>query len=114
MAEVDVVSRIAISCVVAHALHAWLLVSPSVTTRSLITNPVANMRCACKASENPSVTGLVLLGTLEYDAGSTVYLVGFAVQGQVCRTFQALRCGSPSWLTPGQKFLDLTRPKPPL
>ena len=53
MAEVDVVSRIVISCVVAHALHAWLLVSPSVTTRSLITNPVNNMRCACKASENP-------------------------------------------------------------
>ena len=69
-AEVDVVSRIVISCVVAHALHAWLLVSPSVTTRSLvknsvanmrctvttrslIRNPVANMRCACKASENP-------------------------------------------------------------
>ena len=69
-AEVNVVSQIVISCVVAHALHAWLLVSPSVTTRSLITNPVANMRClvatrslirnpvaimrcACKASENP-------------------------------------------------------------
>ena len=56
------------SCVVAHALRAPLLVSPLVTTRSLITNlaanmrcpvatrslirnPVANMRCACKASE---------------------------------------------------------------
>ena len=66
----DVVLRIVISCVVAHALHAWLLVSPSMTTRSLITNrvanmrclmatrslitnPLANMRCACKASEHP-------------------------------------------------------------
>ena len=52
-AEVDVVSRIVISCVVAHAFHAWVLVSPSVTTRSLIRNPVANMRCACKAFQNP-------------------------------------------------------------
>ena len=47
------ISRIGISCVVAHAFHAWVLVSPSVTPRSLIRNPVANMRCACKASQNP-------------------------------------------------------------
>ena len=52
-AKVDVVSRIVVSCVAAHAFHAWVLVSPSVTTRSLIRNPVANVRCACKASQNP-------------------------------------------------------------
>ena len=52
-AKVDVVSRIVVSCVVAHAFHAWVLVSPSVTTRCLIRNPVANIRCACKASQNP-------------------------------------------------------------